>query len=434
MVIPLEGKVGLVVNYYWPSPSQNGYQIITSVTQLGLMLLRKNHVVGSIVLVDGSPEMDESMRDFCQNLDVNYLHAGRKLGLAEGYNLGWRSLPEQYIGLMANDILPYPSETLQHLYDWIKLDNVGCVFPCLTDFHDCDYPPQLSRFFNKFRIPCEPAVMTLNLNLFKQSVLEEVGGVDEGYLAGFYDPVLVMKIRRAGYRVIQLGDVNVVHLNHLTKTLGGSGLTQEKWKIDHDKFIRENCGYFSQYGIHEMSFWRWPFATSRLASLGWWFVQQFPSYPRLPVISSLEKIMMWIEPLLTRYPTKYGNKEMCSRKCEIEFQITKLFKKIFMLIFFPRKTISQFLRFRKYTRVIKSSNLFDKTWYLNNNPDVLQAKVDPESHYLKYGGFEGRNPGPEFDSSWYLKTYADVKKVNMNPLIHYLLYGKSEGRFPKKPR
>lgn len=77
---------------------------------------------------------------------------------------------------------------------------------------------------------------------------------------------------------------------------------------------------------------------------------------------------------------------------------------------------------------IRRSGLFDEYWYLENNPDVVQAKAEPSLHYLHYGGMEGRDPSPKFSSKWYLDTYEDVKKARINPLVHYLRYGKKEGR------
>jgi hypothetical protein len=78
--------------------------------------------------------------------------------------------------------------------------------------------------------------------------------------------------------------------------------------------------------------------------------------------------------------------------------------------------------------LIRMSGLFDKAWYLAENPDLVQGKVNPWLHYLRYGGFEGRDPGPDFSSKWYLDTYGDVKKAGINPLVHYLRYGKAEAR------
>ena len=78
--------------------------------------------------------------------------------------------------------------------------------------------------------------------------------------------------------------------------------------------------------------------------------------------------------------------------------------------------------------LLRASALFDKGWYLGHNPDVAQAKQDPALHYLRFGGFEGRDPGPNFSGAGYLNKYSDVKRAGLNPLVHYLKYGLAEGR------
>ena len=92
-----------------------------------------------------------------------------------------------------------------------------------------------------------------------------------------------------------------------------------------------------------------------------------------------------------------------------------------------RKIIALFRKLQDLY-LISTSSFFDKNWYLEKNPDIAKAGVNPYLHYLRHGGFEGRNPSPKFDSSWYLDTYKDVKNRGLNPLIHYLRYGKKEGR------
>jgi SAM-dependent methyltransferase len=92
------------------------------------------------------------------------------------------------------------------------------------------------------------------------------------------------------------------------------------------------------------------------------------------------------------------------------------------------KKIAGSLKRKKEIRILRSSNYFNKKWYLKNNPDVATSNTDPFLHYLKFGGFEGRDPGPDFSSSWYLQTYQDVKLAGINPLVHYLIYGCKEGR------
>lgn len=84
-------------------------------------------------------------------------------------------------------------------------------------------------------------------------------------------------------------------------------------------------------------------------------------------------------------------------------------------------------------KLIQTSGFFDKFWYLSKNPDVAKANIDPLRHYLHFGGFEGRDPGPDFSSAYYLNAYADVKEARVNPLIHYLMYGEKEGRQRQLP-
>lgn len=88
----------------------------------------------------------------------------------------------------------------------------------------------------------------------------------------------------------------------------------------------------------------------------------------------------------------------------------------------------QNLRFKKWQRIIKESNLFEENFYLQNYPDVRDSKQDPIWHYLKHGAFEGRNPSKSFDTNFYLMEYRDVIIQLINPLVHYILFGRNEGR------
>lgn len=85
----------------------------------------------------------------------------------------------------------------------------------------------------------------------------------------------------------------------------------------------------------------------------------------------------------------------------------------------------------EYRNLVSQSDLFDGAWYLEAYPDLRQVeryRQAPHDHYLMFGGFEGRDPGPDFDSSFYLEQYPDVARSKVNPLAHYLLYGRDENR------
>lgn len=74
--------------------------------------------------------------------------------------------------------------------------------------------------------------------------------------------------------------------------------------------------------------------------------------------------------------------------------------------------------------------LFDTSWYLQRNPDVAAAGVNPLAHYFSHGVPEGRDPSPLFDSDWYLRQNEDVGAAGVNPLEHYRWNGWLETRDP----
>jgi glycosyltransferase involved in cell wall biosynthesis len=87
-------------------------------------------------------------------------------------------------------------------------------------------------------------------------------------------------------------------------------------------------------------------------------------------------------------------------------------------------------RLKKTIKRLRSSGLFDSDWYLAQNPELASTEVDPLTHYVQRGAFEGQDPNPFFDSDWYLAQYADVAEAQINPLLHFIQRGAFEGRDP----
>jgi hypothetical protein len=77
---------------------------------------------------------------------------------------------------------------------------------------------------------------------------------------------------------------------------------------------------------------------------------------------------------------------------------------------------------------ISSSVFFDKRFYLDSNPDLLAAGVDPIVHYLQFGAREGRNPSPFFAETGYRGRNPDVAAANISAIEHYESHGRAEGR------
>ena len=79
---------------------------------------------------------------------------------------------------------------------------------------------------------------------------------------------------------------------------------------------------------------------------------------------------------------------------------------------------------------VMRSGLFLPAWFLDLNPDIAAAGIDPVAHYCRYGWQEGRFPNPYFDPAWYLQSNSDVRESRSEPLLHYIEYGEAEGRQP----
>ena len=73
---------------------------------------------------------------------------------------------------------------------------------------------------------------------------------------------------------------------------------------------------------------------------------------------------------------------------------------------------------------------FDREYYLLANPDVARSGIDALQHYLRNGWHEGRKADAVFDPSYYLAHNPDVAVAGVDPLTHYNNFGWHEGRDP----
>lgn len=93
------------------------------------------------------------------------------------------------------------------------------------------------------------------------------------------------------------------------------------------------------------------------------------------------------------------------------------------------RRISLSRRQKQARRDIARSGLFDKHFYLENNPDVRVKQLDPLAHYVLWGECEGRWPCSWFDPNQYAAENPDVVAAKTGLFQHYIKYGKREGRW-----
>lgn len=76
--------------------------------------------------------------------------------------------------------------------------------------------------------------------------------------------------------------------------------------------------------------------------------------------------------------------------------------------------------------IVKTSGLFDSNYYILNNPDIRDAKVDPLEHFIQHGWKEKRNPSAKFNVARYLQKFPELIELDVNPLIHYVKNGRPD--------
>jgi hypothetical protein len=88
----------------------------------------------------------------------------------------------------------------------------------------------------------------------------------------------------------------------------------------------------------------------------------------------------------------------------------------------------RFVRDRIYRALLPH---FDEVFYRDNNKDLSDCG-DLLAHYIDIGWKEAKNPTSWFSTYTYLEKNPDVRDARINPFYHYIVYGRAEGRSPAR--
>ncbi len=106
-------------------------------------------------------------------------------------------------------------------------------------------------------------------------------------------------------------------------------------------------------------------------------------------------------------------------------------KAVIQLVYFGALgSLPKRIRLHTAADEVAQSGLFDRNFYLRENPEVKNTGADPILHYLTIGWRKGRNPHPLFNTGFYLGAFPDLRVSTIAPLVHYIRWGASERRTP----
>jgi hypothetical protein len=138
-------------------------------------------------------------------------------------------------------------------------------------------------------------------------------------------------------------------------------------------------------------------------------------------LEELKKVARWKEGKAERVVAELENdlarthKRIDSLQSSFSWKVTRPVRVLSRAIGLAGRRASQ----NDVNRVYQSG-LFDVDWYLKTYPDLANISMSPIEHFVNYGAFEGRSPGPKFNTRKYTKDNPDVLIDGVNPLLHFL--------------
>ncbi len=166
------------------------------------------------------------------NGDVQIVRNAENLGFAKACNQGARAARGRYVLFLNNDTVPLAGwleplidELERHpevavvgprlLYEDGSVQHAGVVFSRATfgPYHVYKGAPGNASLVNRRR---ECQCVTAACMLIRREIFEAVGGFDEGYVNGFEDVDLCLKIRERGGRIVYQPRSALLHLESRT--------------------------------------------------------------------------------------------------------------------------------------------------------------------------------------------------------------------------
>jgi GT2 family glycosyltransferase len=211
----------VVINHY----SGSGHSPhLAAASIFSAALSRRDPLVSEVLLVDGSTYPDDRLRNYVQDMGCRYLHAGRRLSFAEGYNFGAAQASAEWVVLCASDVFPSLDcyGAIAAFIAKINVATVGCIIPRLSS---SDLSFQKSRLFS--RHTCVVPIMTLNFNVMRTAYLASLGGIPGEYSGNYNDIELSIRLHD-DRKCIYMLPVRCVHYGSLTLNSGISNVSAER--------------------------------------------------------------------------------------------------------------------------------------------------------------------------------------------------------------
>ena len=249
-----------------------------------------------IVVVDNASQdgsADWLRKESATGLVVQLLD--RNKGFAGGNNVGISFVRTKYVMLLNSDAFPEPG-SLEYLVSVMEANpRIGVAGPQLIDENGklqrssgYIHSPTLAMW-DAFGIPGATSALhsflwryislrqpSLDVGyvigaamLLRKEVIDEVGGLDEGYFFYSEDADICDRLRRQGYRVVLVPSVRVVHLHGSSSSKKEPAKAAAMLKESQKRFVTQRFGDvgWTKYALWKQRGFAWRLAICRAVTL-----------------------------------------------------------------------------------------------------------------------------------------------------------------------
>jgi N-acetylglucosaminyl-diphospho-decaprenol L-rhamnosyltransferase len=208
-------------------------------------LLQQLDVEVQIIVVDNSSS-DDSVDKLKSvfGTKINVIQNDENLGFSKANNIGAKVALGDFIACINPDIKLEHLDSLLRLVKHLESDKeIGMLGPAVIEPRKhrvikpkTTYPQQslLRHTHSIGNLPGKYAWLLGAFLLFPAKVYKEIGGFDEDYFLYGEDTDIGLKVRRAGYKIDHISDVEVIHWS------GASEASSEAYP----KWLRKKKGYY----------------------------------------------------------------------------------------------------------------------------------------------------------------------------------------------
>ena len=225
-----------------------------------------------IIVVDNASGDDSlaKLKDYFKD-DVKFIASKENNGFAAGNNQALRVAEGRYVLLLNSDTIVW-EYTLENIYNYMELNpDVGaCGCQVLLENGELDkackrsFPNVKNSFFRLFHIPTNSNDNDYNLDnldddgtyeidcltgafmFINKKALDDVGFLDESFFMYGEDIDLCYRIKKAGYKIVYIGNSKITHFK-------GASSKKQKSKLIYE-FYRAMYVYYKKHHANESSF------------------------------------------------------------------------------------------------------------------------------------------------------------------------------------